>query len=82
MSIEAVLANERICPHNERVWIICWPSEYGIVPVESSCRYHVQDAWAAMEGGQELAEERGFVARRFWLGLTRREQAAGQETLF
>ena len=63
---------ERICQHNERVWIICWPDkEHGLVPVESSCRLHEADAWASMEGGRELSEKRGFVARRFWLSLER-----------
>jgi len=60
-----------ICPHNDRVWIICWPSEHGLVPVESSCRLHLKDAWGHMEGGQELSEKRGFVAVRFWISLKR-----------
>jgi len=69
--IDAVLAGEKLCPHNERVWLICWPSEHGLVPVESSCRVHEQDAWAHMEGGKELATTRGYVAKRFWISLNR-----------
>ena len=62
-----------ICPHNERVWMICWPHEDGLVPAEASCDIHEKAAWAALsrlleQPVDELKAE-GWVAVRFWLSL-------------
>jgi len=65
---------DRICPHNERVWMICWPTDDGLVPVESTGHNHQADAWAKMEGGKELAEQRGYVAKRFHISLTKGDE--------
>jgi len=72
---------ERICAHNNRVWFICWPSEHGLVPLESHSHIHKHMLWhfyvqSRREGPfddasftQADAEAEGYVAKRFWLSL-------------
>ena len=65
------MTTERIFPHHDSVWMVCWPDRKGrgLIPILNTAECSKERAWKSYTDGQEAGEERGFVCRKFYLSL-------------
>ena len=81
-----------LAPKNDRMWFVCWPSEYGLVPTDGTGYTHEASAWQALltilrhtqpssDWTKEKAQAAGWQAVRLWLSV-KAPADAGQGQLF